>query len=202
LLLSDLCFLIQINYYFICIVGRDLNIIKGSDMANYKNAFEIMIRNEGGYVNHKVAGDRGGQTYAGIARKFHPNWSGWVMIDRNDMENPDLSSMVSDFYKEFFWDKMKGDDISNQRVAGSLFDFAVNAGVRTASKLAQLVVDTTPDGVIGKITVDKFNKVDDELFITKYALAKVARYTEIVKRDKTQIKFLVGWLNRTLGGVA
>ena len=31
----------------------------------------------------KVSGDRGGQTYAGIARNFYPDWDGWDLIDRN-----------------------------------------------------------------------------------------------------------------------
>ncbi len=171
-------------------------------MAEFEPAFETMIRNEGGYVNHTVEGDRGGQTYAGIARKFHPEWKGWGLIDRNDMDNPNLTGMVFDFYKDNFWDRIKGDDIANQRIAASIFDFAVNAGVKTAAKLAQLVVDTTPDGIIGNQSIAKLNAAEDELFVTKYALAKVARYTEIVKRDRSQIKFLLGWLNRTLGGVA
>jgi hypothetical protein len=34
-----------------------------------------------------------------------------------------------------------------------------------------------------------------------YALAKIARYRDIVRKDKTQIKFLLGWINRTLEGV-
>ena len=37
-------------------------------MADFCPAFEKMIRNEGGYVNHTVAGDRSRQTYAGIVR--------------------------------------------------------------------------------------------------------------------------------------
>ncbi|GAB1258560.1 glycoside hydrolase family 108 protein [Aurantivibrio plasticivorans] len=171
-------------------------------MADFQPAYEIMIRNEGGYRNHNVSGDRGGQTYAGIARNFHSNWQGWDLIDNNDLENPKLTELVFDFYKEKFWDKIRGDQIESQRIAQTLFDFAVNAGVRTASKLAQLVVGSTPDGIIGSKSLEKINAAEEELFVTKYALAKVARYTEIVKRDRSQIKFLVGWLNRTLGGVA
>ena len=45
-------------------------------MADFQPAFEKMIRNEGGYTLHNVASDRGGQTFAGIARNFHPNWPG------------------------------------------------------------------------------------------------------------------------------
>ena len=171
-------------------------------MADFKIAFEAMIRNEGGFVNHKVAGDRGGQTFAGIARNFHPHWQGWAILDRNDEDNPELTQLVFDFYKEHFWQRVKGDDIKEQRIAGSIFDFAVNAGVPVAAKLAQLVVDATPDGIIGEKTVAKLNEAEPEYFVTKYALAKVTRYTEIVKRDRTQIKFLLGWLNRTLGDIA
>lgn len=171
-------------------------------MANFEPAFQTMIRNEGGYVNHTVAGDRGGQTYAGIARRFHPDWPGWALIDAGQLDDPRLTQDVFDFYQSAFWQRIRGDDISNQRIAASIFDFAVNAGVPVASKLAQLVVDATPDGIIGDRTLEKLNKADTELFITKYGLAKVARYVEIVKRDRSQSKFLLGWLNRTLGGLA
>lgn len=171
-------------------------------MATFQKAFDLMIINEGGYVNHTVAGDRGGQTYAGIARKFHPRWPGWQLVDKNDMDNAQLTHLVYDFYQQEYWQAIKGDDIKEQRIAESIFDFAVNAGVGTAAKLAQLVVGSTPDGVIGNNTLEKLNQVEAELFVTKYALAKVARYTEIVKRNRSQKKFLVGWLNRTLRSVA
>jgi lysozyme family protein len=45
-------------------------------MADFLPAFERMIRDEGGYKLVNVAGDRGGQTYAGIARKMNPDWAG------------------------------------------------------------------------------------------------------------------------------
>lgn len=170
-------------------------------MAEFSEAFEKMIKNEGGYVLHKVSGDRGGQTYAGIARNYHPDWTGWAIIDRGDMDNSDLTRMVRDFYKEKFWDKMKGDDLDNQGIAETLFDFSVNAGYRNASKLAQLVVDATPDGIIGPRSVAKLNEIDEESFITEFALAKIARYAEICNRDPIQKKFLLGWINRTIGAL-
>ena len=77
----------------------------------------------------------------------------------------------------------------------------MNAGVRTAVKLAQLVVNSTPDGILGPKTLEKINAADEELFVVKYALAKVTRYAEIVKRNRSQSKFLLGWLNRTLRGI-
>jgi lysozyme family protein len=171
-------------------------------MADFNDAYEKMILNEGGYKLHNVRGDRGGQTYAGIARNYHPNWPGWRYIDDNDIDNPELTERVRDFYKENFWDKIKGDQIEAQSVAETLFDFAVNAGHRTAAKLAQLVLGATPDGIIGPKTLEKLNQFEGEEFNIRYALAKVARYVEIVNRDRSQEKFLLGWINRTLKGAA
>jgi lysozyme family protein len=171
-------------------------------MADFKPAFEKMIRNEGGYKLHQDSGDKGGPTYAGIARNYHPNWPGWRFLDAGDLDDPELTAQVRDFYKNNFWDKIKCSQIEKQAVAETLFDFAVNAGYRTSAKLAQLVLDTTPDGIIGPKTLSKLNQVEENDFNLRYALAKIARYTQIVNRDRSQNKFLLGWINRTLKGVA
>lgn len=170
-------------------------------MAEYEPAYNKMIRNEGGYKLHAVSGDRGGQTYAGIARNYHPNWPGWRYIDDQQTDAAELTRLVFDFYESGYWRRIRGEDIASQVVAETIFDFAVNAGVKTASKLAQIVVDATPDGVIGPKTLAKINGVEEELFVLKYALAKMTRYAEICNRDRSQNKFLLGWMNRTLKGL-
>jgi lysozyme family protein len=171
-------------------------------MANFDPAFEKMIRNEGGYKLINVASDRGGQTYAGIARNYHPNWAGWRYIDANDLTNLQLSDLVGSFYKTEFWDKLSGDAITRQITAESLFDFAVNAGVKTALKLAQITLGTVPDGSLGPVTLGKLNEMEESVFVLKFALAKVARYAEICNKDREQSKFLLGWINRTIRGLA
>jgi lysozyme family protein len=164
-------------------------------MADFLPAYESMLISEGGYKLHTVAGDRGGMTYAGIARNRWPNWPGWRDIDHG--ETPD-TALVRDFYRVNFWDRVRGDDIADQHVARSLFDFAVNAGTGTAIKLAQIVVGATPDGAFGPKTLTALNAMDGDRFVLAYALAKIARYRDIVTRDRTQQKFLLGWINRTL----
>ena len=170
-------------------------------MSNFEKAFEFMIKNEGGYILHKVKGDRGGQTYAGIARNFWPDWEGWEIIDNGDMENPELTGYVRSFYDANFWKKIKGDYITSSDIAASVFDFAVNAGTKTASKLVQIIVGSTPDGILGKITLGKLNDHDPELFVMAYSLAKLARYKHICRRDPVQKKFLYNWVTRILKGV-
>jgi lysozyme family protein len=166
-------------------------------MADFIPAFEAMLKNEGGYVLHNVAGDRGGMTYAGIARNMNPQWVGWQFIDAKQ-EVP--AQMVRDFYKPAFWDNIGGDQIVHQDIAQHIFDFQVNTG-KPARVLAQLVVGVTPDGSFGQRTIDALNAQDPEKFVLSYSLAKIARYRDIVQRDKTQLKFITGWLNRVLGGL-
>ncbi len=153
-----------------------------------------MILDEGGYKLHTVEGDRGGMTYAGIARNMNPQWPGWAAIDAGGEPAAD---MVRAFYRANFWQPIQGDAISSQVIACSIFNFHVNTG-RPARVLAQVVAGVTPDGSFGPRTVAALNAMDPEKFVMAYALAKIARYRDIVTRDRTQIKFLLGWINRTL----
>jgi len=170
-------------------------------MAQFEPAFEQMIKDEGCYVLHEIPGDTGGVTYAGIARNKNPQWAGWALVDKKEFGGS-LTTMVRDFYRAEFWGKMRGDELTNQDVANTIFNFGVNAGMGMAVKLAQLVVGATPDGGIGPKTVERLNQITDgQRFKEQYALAKIARYAEICNRNRTQSKFLLGWVNRTLGGL-
>lgn len=171
-------------------------------MATFDPAFDKMIQNEGGYRLVNVQADRGGQTYAGIARNYHPNWPGWRYIDSGEMQNLELSAQVRDFYKSQFWDPLAGDKITSQPIAEAIFDFGVNAGTATAVKLAQIVVGSVPDGRIGPVTLEKLNSLEESQFAVRYAIAKIARYAEICNKDRSQSKFLLGWINRTIRGLA
>lgn len=168
-------------------------------MADFLQAFERAILAEGGYKLHEVAGDRGGMTYAGISRNPNPDWPGWAYIDRG--ETPP-SQLVRDYYREGWWNPIRGDGIVSQDVAYTIYSFATNSSARlrptVAVKLAQLVAGATPDGVFGPRTLASVNAMGPELFVAKYALARLARYEQIVRRDRTQQKFLLGWLSRTL----
>jgi len=168
-------------------------------MADFTPAFEKMIRDEGGYVLHNVPGDRGGMTYAGIARNSNPNWQGWAFVDRQDFGG--ATALVREFYKVNFWDRVRGDGIASQAIAENVFNFGVNTGIGVAIKLAQLIVGATPDGAIGDKTVERINACPEGTFLPAYALAKISRYAQICNKDRGQSKFLLGWVNRTLAGL-
>lgn len=168
-------------------------------MADFLPAFERAILAEGGYQLYQVAGDTGGMTYAGIARAKNPQWSGWSWIDRG--ETPP-SQLVRDFYRAGWWEPILGDQIHDQDVAYTVYSFATNSSAygapKTAIRLLQVVVGATPDGAMGPKTLEALNAMEPRLFMALYALARIARYRDIVARDRSQGKFLLGWINRTL----
>lgn len=182
-------------------------------MANFESCFEKVIKLEGGYKLHTVKGDRGGMTYAGIARNFWPNWEGWNKIDSNQIDS-ELTGMVKKFYKKNFWDVFRGDDILFEKVAFIIYDFAVNAGIKTSIRLTQRIIGATPDGIFGPKTFGLLNafiedEKDERIFITTFSLLKVFRYKDICLNDKrryndkleSNLKFLCGWINRVEKGI-
>lgn len=168
-------------------------------MADFNPAFSKTMNNEGGYALTNVPGDNGGQTYAGISRVANSGWSGWAYVDRG--ETPP-TQLVRDFYKANYWDRFQGDQVNSQAVAENIYDFAVNAGTAVAIKLAQTVVKVEADGVVGPTTLAALNAPDiDDAFGAFYAVAKLSRYAEICNRNRSQSKFLLGWVNRILKGL-
>ena len=126
-------------------------------MASYEQALSKILHNEGGYINDPDD-ISGGETYKGVSRENWSKWQGWTNIDllklqpgfpANLERDQELQSLVFDFYETNFWNRIKGDQIKEQEIADSIFDFAINAGVGTSASLAQLVVGVKPDGVIG-----------------------------------------------------
>lgn len=174
-------------------------------MATFSTALKKTLLNEGGYVNDPD--DPGGETYKGVARAMHSKWDGWTIVDAlkkqsgfpsNMEKNGELQSKVENFYKVNFWDKVQGDDITDEHVAFAIFDFAVNAGVGTSAVLAQRVVDADPDGVIGPGSVARINATDPEFFLASFTVAKIARYIGIVNKRPTSRKYFFGWVSRAL----
>lgn len=166
-------------------------------MADFLPAYEQAILLEGGYKLHEVQGDRGGQTYAGIARKRWPQWPGWAEIDAGRQP---ATAMVRAFYHANFWLRFRVDGIADQEVAECLFLGAINA--EASVKLWQVVVGVTPDGVVGQKTLAAINAAPRENLLPLVTLAKITRYRDICMRDRTQTKFLLGWINRALAEAA
>lgn len=111
----------------------------------FENAVELILKHEGGYVNHPD--DPGGETNYGISKRAYPD------LDIANLSKHDASVI----YKEDYWDRIRGDDLPYP-LALVTFDAAVNSGVRRASKWLQYAVGAKPtDGIVGNITVEVAN---------------------------------------------
>lgn len=180
----------------------------------FKQAYDIVMKHEGGYVNDKT--DRGGETYKGVARKFHGTWTGWKIID--DMKtksgfpksldsNTTLQSYVRSFYKEKFWDSNKIGYINNSSIQLELFDTGVNMGTSRAAKFFQEALnlcnrnqqdypDIKVDGDIGRGTLSAYNRSRPASVFKTMNLLQGELYMNIIRRSPSQEKFFNGWLNR------
>jgi len=133
-------------------------------MAKFEIALDGTLKNEGFYGNDPS--DTGGETLWGIARKPNPKWVGWPIVDslKNEdhfpqclKENSELFEARDLFYREAFWNVIKGDDIINQEVANDLFDKAVNMGVHQAVVLCQRSLDVPETGKMDSSTLNVLN---------------------------------------------
>lgn len=166
-------------------------------MANYKTAIQQTLKWEGGYVNDPK--DKGGETYRGISRTFHPLWSGWVTVDTSKPLKKgaiikSLEPDVIEFYKAHYWDKIRLDEVCNDKVAGFIFDTYVNSG-NAGIKVVQRTVGVEADGIMGAKTIHAINNYNGDLF-EALKIARIAFFKSIVRNDNSKAKFLSGWLNR------
>jgi lysozyme family protein len=116
-------------------------------MSDFFTAYLQTMGHEGQYSNDQR--DRGGETWKGVARKMHPEWDGWLIVDmiKRSVITSDLSHILRDdeeleelvraFYKAEFWDKLLLDQIKDQDIASEIFDTAVNQGLVKAVSYLQ-----------------------------------------------------------------
>lgn len=174
-------------------------------MANFTIALEKTLSYEGFYSNDPD--DSGKETIYGISRVNHPTSSLWTEVDNyKTMVDITTKSGLSQFkklcdncytlqqevqriYMKNYWYKIKGDFLADQSNANNLFDFAVNAGVSTAVKIAQKLVGVPIDGIFGTKTLEA---VDDyQGFCNAYSNKRIEYYESLNKP-----KYIKGWTNR------
>lgn len=161
-------------------------------MANYKQSIAKTLHWEGGYFGEE-------KTYRGIMRSVHPNWSGWKVVDskqplKQNQMIPELEDDVILFYKRYYWDAIKLDEVCNDDVAGFIFDFYVNSGT-TGIKVIQRTIGVIDDGIVGKNTLHAINNYKGDL-LERLKIARSSFVRAIAKNNPSKAKFLSGWLRR------
>lgn len=170
-------------------------------MASFDTAYNTYIKpNEGGYAF--VPGDKGGETYAGIARNYFGNWPGWVPIDfykrtkgapKLNQKFPDVQQMVDQFYRDW-WNAKRFGEINSQEVSNLLFDYNVNSG-SLAVKAIQRLVGQSADGSMGVATITAINKANPAKLHNDLKEERRQLFTRLAQQ-RNQSQFLKGWMAR------
>jgi len=156
-------------------------------ISNWDNAFKLMLKSEGGYVNNPA--DPGGMTNLGVTKA---TWENWVGRESDEAEMRGLTpEKVEPLYKKKYWDAVRSDELP-VGLDYLLFDFAVNAGVGRSIKTLQTAVGVTPDGGFGPMTMAAVQAVDPVELIERFSQAKEDFYRSLT----TFSTFGKGWLNR------
>lgn len=189
---------------------------KVNNMADFEQAFNKVVRAEGGWVNNPK--DSGGETYIGVSRNNWPKWAGWRIIDeikasltvqptfgtsayRNWVGYLDgllkasltLQTHVKSFYLANFWGKLG--EINDQRVSEEVFDKHVNCG-GVALKWLQRAAGVTADGVIGPKSIEAINSKDPAALLWAFNAAAKDYYEDIIDRRPDQEQFRKSWMSR------
>ena len=149
----------------------------------FNKCIEVVLKSEGGYVNHP--NDPGGETNMGICKRNYPDL---------DIKNLTRNQAIQIYHADY-WNKMNLLDIYDENLILHLFDMGVNAGIRTAIKMVQKIVEAEVDGIIGNETVLLINNYPDDL-TPLYITERKKYYFSLARRKPNLQVFLAGWLNR------
>jgi len=157
-------------------------------MDTFQRILEKTLRWEGGLSDD--AYDAGGLTKYGISQRAYPN------LDIRNLTLEDAKRI----YKRDYWYPNGYNKIWDNSIAGFLFDTAVNSGPRDTGKMAQRAAlahgkKLKVDGVLGPLSRAAINEIGHTLLPTLIS-ERVSFYRLIVAKNRTQTKFLRGWLRR------
>ena len=145
----------------------------------FDQAFERLIGHEGGYVDHPQ--DPGGRTKYGISQRAYP---------AEDIAGMTLERAKQIYYRDY-WGPA-GCDVVPEGVRFSLFDMAVNSGVRPSIQCLQRAVGVADDGRIGPITLQAIQSMPASRFVARFNGHRL----QLMSALHTWPAFGRGWANR------
>lgn len=168
-------------------------------MKEFTDYFEVILEHEGGFVNHPS--DPGGATNYGISFRFLKgiNLNDADIDQDGDLDIDDILALTPEdsekLYKKYFWNPLRLEGIENELLKLHIFDHGVNAGLRTAVRLLQRILQLEDDGVIGNLTTEAANSYAGDL-VEEYKEARRNYYLDIIDGNPKLAVFKNGWFNR------
>jgi lysozyme family protein len=157
---------------------------------NFQRALALVLKHEGGYVDHPK--DPGGATNKGVTIATFRRYV------KKDGTKDDLRRIsdadVARIYKRHYWDAVRGDDLPDG-LDYAVFDFAVNSGTGRAPKYLQRVLGVAQDGVIGPATIKAAHDANVPFAIDRLCDDRMA----FLRGLSTFSTFGRGWTSRVSG---
>ena len=154
-----------------------------------------VIDREGGATATNDATDKGGRTQYGISEKANPKaWADGVVTEKEAREIFLSKYVVYPGYLHI--------PASHRAVQEQLIDFAVLSGPYVATEKLQATLNVKVDGVFGPKSLVALAAADPRITNNKLAIQRALMICRIVKRDPSQLKFLAGWIDRTLSFIS
>lgn len=151
---------------------------------DFARAYSLLLEHEGGYS--KNPRDPGGETNFGISKRSYPK------VDIAGL----TQATAGIIYKRDFWDT-PNIGLLPEKIRFSVFDFAVNSGVKPAIVQLQIILKVVPDGVIGPKTLAAAIAADSHLLVVSYALERLMFLTSL----PTWPLFGKGWTLRVIRNI-
>jgi lysozyme family protein len=163
--------------------------MKAAGDADFERCLDIVLAHEGGFVRNPF--DPGGASNFGITRRT------LARARRRDAGDEDVRQLskreAGTIYRRFYWDAIRASEMP-AGVALAVFDFAVNSGVRRASRLLQSILNADVDGVVGPRTLAALSRTDGPDLIRRLTRARLG----FLARLSTWPIFGRGWRRRVL----
>jgi hypothetical protein len=169
--------------------SEGIEVPKVVDKANFVETYNHLRAYEGNYVYH--INDKGGETYAGITRRYNPEWYGWKYVDRYPNKRhtyvPEAEFWVKDYYLTI-WVREGFYLLENQDVANFLFDTRIHLSKRQTIKLLRRMGITTDES--------EWAAGLDSLDVGELRKLRTGYYYRLVSRNPRQKVFIKGWIKR------
>lgn len=173
--------------------------------ARFINAAKIVLNYEGGLSDHPV--DRGGRTNLGITQNTL-NRARKVISGLPEKVDDLTPAQSFKIYEVFYWEPAKC-DVMPAPVDFLVFDASINCGagggsIQLQRALNKMGAGLKVDGSTGPLTLNALNtafQANPSRVVYLINVERLVWHNAIIGRDKTQLVFIHGWLNRILKNI-
>lgn len=145
------------------------------------------IKTEGAATNDPT--DKGGPTAFGISKTANPEaWKNGAPTE----------AQARAIYHSKYVDAPGFGAIKDSAIQWQIIDYSINSGSVPAVRRLQEILKVPVDGICGPSTITALELRNPKEVNNLLVAARIKMICEIVQKNQTQIKYLLGWCNRAL----